>query len=155
LLIISECGTLLCSIKTYFMLNLFIFQFLNHNFTNKAKFSYATVALKQRHVNLLHLFTLRIERRFSKFLINFMTKQQSCWKVIKKVLFLTVLFVLSLSKSCVPFQSPYCGISPTKLVVNWCFDDTNCLQLVYKSNIKFVSNVLLAKADIIFVVIVM
>jgi hypothetical protein len=48
LLIIFDCGTLLCSIKTYFMLNLFIFQFLDQYFMNK--FSYATVALKQRHV---------------------------------------------------------------------------------------------------------
>jgi hypothetical protein len=53
LLIISGCGTLLCYIKTYFILNLFIFQFLNHYFTNKAEFSYATVALKQRTVTNL------------------------------------------------------------------------------------------------------
>jgi hypothetical protein len=32
-------------------LSLFIFQFLNHYFMNKAKFSYATVALKQRYHN--------------------------------------------------------------------------------------------------------
>jgi hypothetical protein len=35
------------------MLHLFYFQFLNHYFTNKAKFSYATVALKQRNVLLM------------------------------------------------------------------------------------------------------
>jgi hypothetical protein len=32
------------------MLNLFIFQFLDQYFMNKGKFSYATFALKQRHV---------------------------------------------------------------------------------------------------------
>jgi hypothetical protein len=33
---------------TYFKLNFYVFQFLDHHLTNKAKFSYANVAMRQR-----------------------------------------------------------------------------------------------------------
>jgi hypothetical protein len=37
---------------TYFKLNFFIFQFLNHQFMNKAKFSYSTIVLWQGYIFL-------------------------------------------------------------------------------------------------------